>query len=288
MEKDNEHKDSGRLKLEDLSTKQLRGLLLLDLVASDDEDTEADFALRVMEVISKREPHIPDGISAEKSWKHFRAQYLKNLKELGDAEPTPLTGTGRRPGRRQAARRAAGIAAIFAGVIILGSAGAYAAGVDIFQAIANWTQDTFYFAGTDGTDITIGSDVPPQLRGLASELKRYGVEERVIPGYLPEGYELEDENYYPISDYMSFNVSLYNDKKDDHIVLLYHLHLSNTELCNVEKDMLNPEIFRHNEVIYYAFTNTEDPVLTWVDGKMECTITGLPAEEMNKVIDSIK
>ena len=288
MEKDSEHKDRDRLKLEDLSTKQLRGLLLLDLVASDDEDTEADFALRVMEVISKREPHIPDGISAEKSWKHFRAHYLKDLNELGDAAPTPVTGTGRRPGRRRAARRAAGIAAIFAGVIILGSAGAYAAGVDIFQAIANWTQDTFYFAGTDGTDITIGSDVPPQLRGLAAELKRYGVEERVIPGYLPEGYELEDENFYPISDYMSFNVSLFNKETDNRVALSYHLHLSNNKFGNLEKDLVNPEIVERNGVKYYAFTNTEDSVLTWVDGKMECTITGLPAEEMNRIIDSIK
>lgn len=286
MEKNSEHKDRGRLKLEDLSTKQLRGLLLLDLVVSDDEDTEADFALRVMEVISKREPHIPDGISAEKSWKHFRAHYLKNLKELGDAEPTPLTWADRRPGRRRAARRAAGIAAIFAGVIILGSAGAYAAGVDIFQAIANWTQDTFYFVGTDGTDIRIGSDVPPQLRGLAAELKRYGVEERVIPGYLPEGYELEDENFYLVNDYMVFRVRLNNGDKA--IGLSYILYLAKTNLGDLEKDMGTPEIIEKNGVKYYTFTNTEDSVLTWVNGKMECTITGLPAEEMNKVIDSIK
>lgn len=144
-----------------MTTEQLQDILRVDLLIPD-EESDAELILHIVEVIAEREAHIhyPGTSSPEASWERFKARHLSDPDRPGEPEPQPNTCSVIQPGRRRAARRAASIAAIFAGVIILGSAGAYAAGIDIFQAIANWTQDTFYFAGTGGTGITMCFSVP--------------------------------------------------------------------------------------------------------------------------------
>ena len=128
--------------------------------------------------------------------------------------------------------------------------------------------------------------VPQQLAGLAEELERHGVTEKVIPGYLPEGYELVSEEYNSEIDSYSCGVTLIRNGKN--IVFYYTIHSSeDIEFGKYQKDNASPKTMVYGGTVYYIFLNTEESVVVWKNGKVECLITGMPENEIEKVIESI-
>lgn len=262
-------------KYRDMSTEELEAILGADFLL-DGDGADPELVEYILEVITERDAlSIRENVgTAQEGWERFSEGYLRDPEERERKHGH---------GGSRLARRAAGLAAVFAGLLVLGSAGAYAAGIDVLQAIAGWTQETFTFVrpGEPGTE-----GVPQQLAGLAEELERQGVTEKVIPGYLPEGYELVSEEYYTEINSYSCGVTL---KKDGEIIIFHYTIYSNEdiEFGIYQKDNGPPKVFLHNNIKYYLFLNTEKSVVVWTNGSVECLITGIPENEIEKVIESI-
>lgn len=265
-------------KYRDMSTEELEAILGADFLL-DGDGADPELAEYILEVITKRDAlSIRENVgTAQEGWERFSEGYLRDPEELERKHGH---------GGSRLARRAAGLAAVFAGLLVLGSAGAYAAGIDVLQAIAGWTQETFTFVrpGEPGTE-----GVPQQLAGLAEELERQGVTEKVIPGYLPEGYELVSESVNHSGDIVTFSATLC--KENNAISFSYVLHY--TELTEVnygkfQKDSITPSTMVCSGLTYYIFMNKDDNVVVWTNGKIEGLITGLPENEIEKVINSME
>ena len=261
-------------KYRDMSTEELEAILGADFLL-DGDGADPELVEYILEVITERDAlSIRENVgTAQEGWERFSEGYLRDPEERERKHGH---------GGSRLARRAAGLAAVFAGLLVLGSAGAYAAGIDVLQAIAGWTQETFTFVrpGEPGTE-----GVPQQLAGLAEELERQGVTEKVIPGYLPEGYELVSEEYYSYNETLCFNVAF--ARGENKISFSYMLYHTEIDFGKLQKDHGFPTIFEQNGVKYYIFTNTNDTIVAWVNGEMECFICGLPENEIEKVIESI-
>ena len=262
-------------KYRDMSTEELEAILGADFLL-DGDGADPELAEYILEVITERDAlSIRENVgTAQEGWERFSEGYLRDPEERERKHGH---------GGSRLARRAAGLAAVFAGLLVLGSAGAYAAGIDVLQAIAGWTQETFTFVrpGEPETE-----DVPQQLAGLAEELERHGVTEKVIPGYLPEGYELVSEEYNSEIDSYSCGVTLIRNGKN--IVFYYTIHSSeDIEFGKYQKDNASPKTMVYGGTVYYIFLNTEESVVVWKNGKVECLITGMPENEIEKVIESI-
>lgn len=261
-------------KYRDMSTEELEAILGADFLL-DSDGADPELAEYILEVITERDAlSIRENVgTAQEGWERFSEGYLRDPEERERKHGH---------GGSRLARRAAGLAAVFAGLLVLGSAGAYAAGIDVLQAIAGWTQETFTFVrpGEPETE-----DVPQQLAGLAEELERQGVTEKVIPGYLPEGYELVSENIYQSKDMFSCDINLTNGK--DEIIFLYIIHGEKIDFGQSQKDKNSPDIINFKGILYYVFENNEESVVAWVNGRIEGLITGLPKSEIEKVIKSI-
>ena len=262
-------------KYRDMSTEELEAILGADFLL-DSDGADPELVEYILEVITERDAlSIRENVgTAQEGWERFSEGYLRDPEERERKHGH---------GGSRLARRAAGLAAVFAGLLVLGSAGAYAAGIDVLQAIAGWTQETFTFVrpGEPGTE-----GVPQQLAGLAEELERQGVTEKVIPGYLPEGYELVSEEYNSYNETLCFNVAF--ARGENKISFSYMLYHTEIDFGKLQKDHGFPTIFEQNGVKYYIFTNTNDTIVAWVNGEMECFICGLPENEIEKVIESIR
>lgn len=261
-------------KYRDMSTEELEAILGADFLL-DGDGADPELAEYILEVITERDAlSIRENVgTAQEGWERFSEGYLRDPEERERKHGH---------GGSRLARRAAGLAAVFAGLLVLGSAGAYAAGIDVLQAIAGWTQETFTFVrpGEPGTE-----GVPQQLAGLAEELERQGVTEKVIPGYLPEGYELVSEEYYQGDATFSSYVVLMKENRK--LTFSYIQYLTEVEYGRYQKDIISPEIIKYNNVQYFIFSNFDECVIAWTNGKVECLITGLPEKEIDNLIRSI-
>lgn len=262
-------------KYRDMSTEELEAILGADFLL-DSDGADPELAEYILEVITERDAlSIRENVgTAQEGWERFSEGYLRDPEERERKHGH---------GGSRLARRAAGLAAVFAGLLVLGSAGAYAAGIDVLQAIAGWTQETFTFVrpGEPGTE-----GVPQQLAGLAEELERHGVTEKVIPGYLPEGYELVSEDFQHGEDTINLGVVLINGKNK--IVFSYILHSTGNFYGQFQKDKGSPEIIEHGNSLYYIFSNSEGTVIVWTNGRVEGLITGMPKEDIIKTIKSMR
>lgn len=148
--------------LNQLSTTYLEGILRADIESSEDGDT--DMILYILEVIEKREKEHPTGrlCDVDQAWKEFQEHYmdleepLYPMSDLDDAQmpendavidisakTKPADKLSHRPHRtflKWVLPIAAAVALLLAGMIT-----AQAAGIDVFGALAKWTDDTFHF-----------------------------------------------------------------------------------------------------------------------------------------------
>lgn len=280
-------------KFDSMTTAELKDALRANLYFGEDVVSD-ETAAYITEVIYEREKdeidaHIPDS--------HTTLDYIRTkhpMQELDDSSEDMSKTNGAEAEKAKPKlhilRRVASIAAVFAAILILGSAGAYAVGIDILGAIADWTRDVFFFQTAVQPIGSENMDIPEQLEGLAEKLNEDGITEKILPTYVPEGYELANEEYYEDEFERVYIVTLQkdSDKVDDYPMrMMFIKHNKFIEITEFEKDLEDPEIITHNGLDYYIFANTGDYVVMWMNGNLECSITGLPKCEIKKVIDSI-
>ncbi len=267
--------------LEKMSDAELRELLESDLRGGGDLGGETILAavdeLRRRGAIEDGEP-LP---STDEMWTEFRERYL----------PEAERRRRRRPHGGAVLRAAcAALAAIAVTAVV--SVSASAAGYDIWGAVATWTSERFTF-----TRVTEAPTVPPaetpeegaEYSDLAEALDAYGIEERLVPTWLPSGYDLTGVEVTSWAEEQTTFYAEYIDREYLPLEITVVRHQSaDPDYAVHKKDSSDVRVYTRGGVDHYIMGGFGRRSVTWLDGCFECTIRGeLTDAELERMIDSI-
>lgn len=282
MQVDGHNKKSDPL-LDQLSTEELERLLRTPYGAEPD----VDFILKVMEVIQSREDESdtpqPD---VDNAWKEFQENYQgqADAYEISPPqEPEPRSG---KQNRRMP--RALRWVAILAAVLLLLCGTASAFGMNIFQAIADWTAETFRFTSAKSGAVVQAvpeDDVYAELREAVAEY----TDTPVVPTWAPEGTEqvgelsiTERSNAIRIQGTYQFNHNEFTIR----IQIYQAVPEFNANIY--QKDDTSIQKYEHSGITYYILDNIDRYGVVWVNGMTIASIQGtLDLQDIQDLIKSI-
>jgi len=273
------------------NTAELEELLALEATEFDAAGPDVDYIAAILEVIAERESEENrnnDMEMTETAWEDFQEYYsLKKQEELEtdtDGE-TPRdhrrkTEYGQKPRKISRVLRYAVIAAAVV-VLLCGTA----LGWNFFQAIADWTEETFYFLTGQEKEETFGSDPFVSLRSIVESK----TDTAVVPTWAPVGTE---ENGSPKkTDRENRTVvlaSFLSGKREFTIQIIVHDTPPEAYIGTYQKDATIEEEYTVGGISHYIVGNNETLSTMWINGCVEGHIQGeLTLEEMRQMIDSI-
>lgn len=279
-----------------LSTEELEEILRQDSMLPEDKESDTEAILYITEVLAKRESENPTHNlqDRETAWDEFNEVYRPFVSDTrplwaddDDRDASAPAAFVSKPRTMRGIVRAAGIAAIAAAFIFAGSLCAYALGYDLWGNLAEWTKEIFHFTQTsEPSQSGAGEDgeFAPVLAELAALLEEHGVAADVLPGYMPEGYEQVELNYYQTGD--GCWLGTYENDEGEFLALDYRV--GGTTVYTKDDD--DPELYMSGSGRqFYIFTNVGKYRAAWLYGDMECSIFGLSDKsELLKIIDSIE
>lgn len=272
--------------IESMSIETLRALLLDDLDNAGgilDDDTRLCAAQTLARRERERGTKIPDVSSA---FEEFRQEYLPYAKTGVSLYEDASERTGniiKLPRRRRTLIR---VAAAIAAVVILGTVSVGAMDFDIWNAIDEWTDESFTFANPAERRNEV--EYPQQLVQMQELIEQadydpYGM----LPSYIPEGYENEETQRLDNDTETMFGCALYNG--EDYIMLNCYVYSPESGRAVYSKDSGSPEEYVRNGITHYIMTNCGNYLAVWVaDNNVECSISGVKShDEIIKIINSV-
>lgn len=174
------------------------------------------------------------------------------------------------------------IAAVLA-VVLVGMIPSVMGAENIFERIGRWTKDVFSFTKPINHESTFQTD-HPGLQELYNIVTGLGVTQKVVPSWLPDGYETD----------------LITQKSTPRGITVLGVFASGNskiqirvDICNESIDMVYQktddqiEVREHNGATIYIFTNEESCCATWRIENIECAIYVDTKELLYKMIESI-
>ena len=190
------------------------------------------------------------------------------------------------------------VAAVVAILVVLGSmVTAQALGIDVFGAIARWTNETFHFAmssqngDTFNTDIQNSNSYSPdgEYGSLQEALDACGIDQNVSPQQLPDGFELARVSVCSLPSQVEIE-AIYTS--NDSMFSLAIFRYNSPEVVGqtvFEKDSEDMILYNKNDITYYIMSSNQQLTAVWMpQERLACTITGdLSIEEVEYLIDSM-
>ena len=279
------------------STEELEELLALSFSMEDGAETDEAYITTIMEVIREREEKETDQekrqAEVDAAWREFQEYRAERDREKAEADgmadasgkfpgepsrPQEKARTAKKPGRVLRSCAAA------AAVIVLLCGTAYAFGWNIFQALADWTAETFQFlTGAEPRmsdhgvfenlyqSVAMETDVPTVPRWAPEgtgevEQPRSSIREdrtRVVGNYL-----IEDREF-------TVRINIYNSIPENYQGLY-------------QKNGIDVQTYEVGGVVHYITENVDNVTAMWTNGCIEGHIQGeLSLSELETMIDSI-
>ena len=264
-------------KFDTMDTEELEEILRLDVEAPEEEETDTELLLYVMEVLAERRKNANiTGNNAHDAWKSFEENYM----------PENILETKSKPAPARWVRRVIAIAAVLALVILIPVSAKAMKLDELWNVVAKWAKETFSFVSggdtdVDEPDVTYNAELVP-FRDL---LKDGEHDADIIPTWIPDGFILEkvERDATPIQEvYRAFYL---NGNKELRIRVQTYLTEDNYNF-EIEDDYT--EIYSVSEINCYIFKNEDQCRAVWVTGTYECMISGdLSIDEIKMMIDSI-
>ena len=175
-----------------------------------------------------------------------------------------------------------------------------ASGVDVFGALARWTESAFSFGPIQSeqnveevptttqrvNNPSDSSELPSEYQELGTMLKVQGIDSFMFPTYIPSGFYVEGSDLYVQSKFntLDFMIQYVNGYDDIMFNILY-----GTESNRIyEKDEQNVEVYGSKNIEYYIFSNCDRNIATWHTGNIEYSIkTSLAISELKEILDSM-
>ena len=271
-------------------------LELLDIApvpASCPEDEAYMDALE--EAIIEKENENPTGFfpDIDQQWEQFVTHYLPDQKDTAlEPERTEHAVSAqinrqsptippKRVVRFKRVWRTVLVAAIAIACMFAAMVTAQAAGVDVFGAMARWTQDVFSFGvippnseitenlgGEMESQDATGSNQEGRFSSLQEALDKYGVTMIHEPNWLPEGYALGELEVMCLDDPFLQTFAASYSSGDGHIDIDIMSYLG-TPSMQVEKTDVPVETVEKNGINFYRIEKVSSYSVAWYDNQDE-------------------
>lgn len=273
-----------------MTNEELEEILRLDAQKTEGEESDLEMLLYVMEVLAvRRKNSETPGKTAGEAFKTFKEHYLSDdstddtehvssKAQVINAKPTKHL--------RPWLSRLVATAAILAFVLV-SSITAHAMGIDIWDIIVTWTQETFQLRGTDSDDIQEAVDTDNRdYMSLQAALDQKSIAVSLVPTWIPEGYELADVRIDESPMQLVF-VALY--KYEDSRIKIQVKQYLDTDPQQIEQSDSLIEEYESNEITYYIFADNKQLRAVWLNNCYECYISGqIDIDTIKMMIDSIE
>jgi hypothetical protein len=292
------HSNRDLSKFDTMSTESLNEILRQDSQMPNDENSDMDAIQYILEVIAKREKKDPklDFTDVDVAWNRFNENYRssfgdrqslddqslydfneENQMPLQDRKPISFTKENRshRHGRRNLLRFVS-VAAVLIFVVFAGSFTVYALGFDLWGAVAQWTKEIFGFTTVSDSDNNIQS---------TNLLGEYGISEKLIPTWLPDGYQFDSSDVAQTPKRTTFLLKYVSEESE---ILITITMLSEPAMSIYEKDGAPIVEYETEGIVHYIMDNNGVANIVWVKENYECSITGnFNVADAKKMIKSI-
>lgn len=269
-------------KYDAMSTEELEEILRLDLDAPPEQESDTEVLLTIMEILAQRKKE-PENKAFE-ALDSFRRNYMPEEDQTAPILHCKKKTYSRTPARWL--RTLAATAAVVA-LILLSSVTAKAFGLDIWDAVIKWTEDTFHISiGTpgDASEPNVYDDL--LYASLAEALDEEEVTTALAPTWFPAGYaplKITIER----SPLQKVYTALYQNG-DVHLKITIREYMTtNPEYIEQSEGLI--ETYESAGIKYYLFANNARTQAVWINGSFECYILGeLTIDELKTMIDSIE
>ena len=264
-----------------MTTEELEEILRLDAETPVGQESDTETLLYVMGVLAGRNRN--NGHTektALEAYESFKQHYMPVIEK----SKKPVGTSTKKQGRALVWLRRLSAAAAVLVLIFIGSITAKALGLDIWEAVVTWTQETFHLSGWFQTDEP-NPDGDLKYASLNEVLVSVGINESLLPTWFPDGYELTDIRVEATPKQNTY-IAIYKGQNNNlKISVLNHLD-SAPEYIEQSDD--SAEVYESKGTTFYIFSNNDKVRAVWIIGSFECHILGdLSIEELKLMIDSI-
>ena len=276
-------------RFDSMTNEELEEILRLDAQKTEGEESDLEMLLYVMEVLAVRRKNSENpGKDAGEAFETFKAHYMLG-DSTDDAEqvlPKPqvinMNPTKR---RRPWLSRLAATAAILAFVLV-SSVTAHAMGIDIWDVIVTWTQETFQLRNSESDETSKAvPDNNCEYMSLQDALDHKAITASLAPRWIPDGYKLNDLRTDESPVQLIFFAVYQNEARNIKIQLKQYL---DSDPQQIEQSDSLIEEYELDGIIYYIFENHEELKAVWITENFECYIAGtLSIDELKNMINSI-
>lgn len=279
------------------STEELEELLAASFPLGDNAETDEAYIIAIMEVIREREEKEANKekrqAEVDAAWRDFQEYRAERDREKAEAEgvadaPGEIPGEPFRPQEKvHTAKKPVRVlrsCAAAAAVIVLLCGTAYAFGWNIFQALADWTAETFQFL--------TGAEPQMSDHGVFENLYRIvSVETDVsaVPRWAPEGAEeveqprtsVRSDKTRIVGEYLiedrefTIRITIYNEIPESYDTIY-------------QKNDGSAHPYEAGGITHYIVENVDNVSAMWTNGYIEGHIQGnISIEDLQLMIDSI-
>lgn len=266
---------------DEMATEQLEEILRLDAQAPEGQESDVDTLLYIMGVLADRRKKAGHaGTTALEAYESFKLYYLPEVENI--AEETETKATPRKiPSKLLRGLSAAAAVAL---ILVLGTVTAKAFGVDIWETIAKWTQETFHFSAWEGDEPR--TDGVLKYGSLQEALLDAGINHVLVPTWIPDGYELDDIKAEETPTQYIYYAIYRNEEKIIKISVRDYL---DTDPQYIEHSEGLVEVYERSGVQYYIFENEVQIQAVWTVDSYECYLSGdVTIQNLKLMIDSIE
>ena len=261
-----------------MDTEALQEILRADASKIEGEVSDQETILYIMEVLAKRRKAQNQGKSLDEAWEIFQKNHEERTNHISEREPVKAGGKWKKS-----------LVAAAAVVVLLlgGTVTAQGFGVDLWQTIAKWTQETLFLGYMGQTEESMGADsnYANPCASLQTALDEFKTEKKLVPTWLPEGYVETDVAVSQTPTQRIFSAKYEGNGKSLRIRIADYLSAHPSE---IEQSDSLIEIYEVAGVSYYIFQNVDQLKAAWVVENYEGSIFGsVSLSEMKTMIDSI-
>lgn len=289
MDEINRHDYKEYAYLRQLPIDKLLELLAVAPALSDRPEDEA-YMSALEEAIIEKENENPTGFfpDVDQQWNEFVTYYMPSANET-EAEPenleytaspqTPQPSTdapSKRVIRFKLVRRTVLAAAAAIACMLAIMVTAQAAGIDVFGAMARWTEDIFSFGQIPPDSVVSdnlnGEAAGPEFSSLQEAFDACGMTEVHEPAWLPDGYTLGELDVTCLDDpfLRSFSAS-YTDGEGR--VSVKVMSYEGEPITQVQKTDDPAESIKKNGTTFYLIKNTGNYTIAWYMDQYEYYLT---------------
>lgn len=280
--------NQGFSRFDNMTNEELEEFLRLDVQKTEGEESDLEMLLYVMEVLAVRKKNSENpGKTAGEAFKTFKEHYMPDDSDDTAQVSSKVQVINIKPTRRLRPwlSRLVATAAILA-LVLASSITVHAMGIDIWDIIVTWTQETFQLRSSksDETNEAAAND-QRKYTDLQQLLSESGIAQTLVPSFIPDGYELADLKTTESPVQLIFLAIFQNQEHTLKIQIKQYL---DSDPQQVEQSDSLIEEYESNGTVYYIFADNINLQAVWINENYECYISGpLTIDEIKSMIDSI-